>query len=304
MTGTSTSTWSDNRRAIGWMMASSVIFVGMELMGKQLVAIDEMSPFQLLWFRAVITALLIPLLMRKSPRAMAHTAHPGKQASRSFLIALASICFFTSLQTVPLADAVAIVFVSPLFLTLIAFFFLKESVGWHRWSACTVGFAGVLLIVQPGMGVRHWMYLLPLVDALVSAIYVVLTRRIGRGDSVWTSLFYNVAASAILFALPMPWLWVSPTPDQWWLLFGTTAFGLGAHYCHIKAYSQGESSLLAPLSYIHIAFTTVAAFLVFGTFPDLWAGAGMVLIVCAGLYVLHRETVRRGRPRPVAAPAP
>jgi len=283
-------------------MVSSVVFVGLELIGKQLVAEDGMEPMQLLWIRACVTAAVIPILLRRSPRAVVRTAHPGKQISRSLLIALASICFFSALTVVPLADAVSIVFVSPLFLTAIAFFFLKEAVGWRRWSACVVGFVGVLLIVQPGMGVRHWMYLLPLIDALASAVYVVLTRKIGRSDSAWTSLFWSVAASAVLFALPMPWLWVAPTMEQWLLLAGACACGIVAHFCHIRAFSQGESSLLAPLSYIHIAMTTTAAFFVFGTLPDLWAAVGMALIVGAGLYVLHRETVRRGRPRPVATP--
>ncbi len=101
----------------------------------------------------------------------------------------------------------------------------------------------MLLIVQPGMGVHHWMYLLPLV--------------------------------------------------------GAAGCGLVAYFCHIRACSQGESSPLATLSYVHIVFTTAAAF---GSFPDALASAGIVIIVSAGLYILHRETVRRGRSRPVATP--
>tara|TARA_B100000676_G_scaffold313409_1_gene394358 strand:+ start:158 stop:1015 length:858 start_codon:yes stop_codon:yes gene_type:complete len=283
-------------------MASSVVFVGLELAGKQLIAEEGMSPVQLLWIRACVTATAIPFLMRCSPLVVVRTRHPGKQISRSLLIAVASLCFFSAIAVVPLADAVAIVFVSPIFLTAIAFFFLKETVGWRRWSACLVGFFGVLLIVQPGLGVRHWMYLLPLVDALASAIYVVLTRMIGRDDSAWTSLFYSVAASAILFVPAMFWFWEMPTPQQWVLLGAASVFGIVAHFCHIRAFSQGEASLLAPLSYIHIALTTVAAYFVFGTLPDALAALGMVMIVGAGLYVLHRETVRRGRPRPVATP--
>jgi drug/metabolite transporter (DMT)-like permease len=298
----STAAWSDNLRAIAWLMVSSVVFVGLELIAKQLIAEEGMSPFQVLWIRAVITATAIPIILRKSPLAVVRTRHPKKQIWRSVLLATASIAFFSSIAVVPLADAVAIVFVSPLFMTAIAFFFLKESVGWRRWSACVIGFIGVLLIVQPGMGVRHWMYLLPLVDALFSAVYVILTRMVGRDDSAWTSLLYSIAASAVLFAIPLPWMWVNPTPMQWLLLIGASGCGLVAHFCHIRAYSQGESSLLAPLSYIHIVFTTAAAFAVFGAFPDIYASGGIVIIVGAGLYILHRETVRRGRPRPVTPP--
>jgi drug/metabolite transporter (DMT)-like permease len=230
------------------------------------------------------------------------TKHLGKQAWRSVLLATASIAFFSSIAVVPLADAVAIVFVSPLFMTAIAFFFLKEVVGWRRWTGCVVGFVGVLLIVQPGLGARHWMYFLPLVDAALSAVYVILTRMVGKDDSAWTSLFYSIAASAVLFTVPVYFVWVDPTPMQWLLLLGASSFGLIAHFCHIRAYSLGESSLLAPLSYIHIVFTTGAAFVVFGTFPNPLATGGIVMIVGAGLYILHRETVRRGRPRPVAKP--
>jgi drug/metabolite transporter (DMT)-like permease len=298
----STADWSDNLRAIAWLMVSSVVFVGLELVAKQLIAEDGMSPFQVLWIRAVLTAIAIPIILRRSPIAVVKTRHPGKQIWRSVLLATASIAFFSSIAVVPLADAVAIVFVSPLFLTAIAFFFLKEVVGWRRWSGCLVGFVGVLLIVQPGMGERHWMYLLPLIDAAFSAVYVILTRMVGKDDGAWTCLFYSVAASAVLFTVPLPFVWVNPTMMQWVLLLAASGFGLVAHFCHIRAYSLGESSLLAPLSYIHIVFTTGAAFAVFGTFPDPLAAGGIVMIVGAGLYILHRETVRRGRPRPVATP--
>ena len=130
----STAAWSDNLRAIGWLMISSVVFVGLELIGKQLIAEDGMNPFQVLWIRALVTAIAIPILLRRSPLAVVRTRHPGKQAWRSILLAVASIAFFSSLAIVPLADAVAIVFVSPLFMTAIAFFFLKELVGWRRWT--------------------------------------------------------------------------------------------------------------------------------------------------------------------------
>lgn len=167
-----------------------------------------------------------------------------------------------------------------------------------------VGFAGALLIIQPGFGERHWMYLLPLGDALFSAVYAVLTRRIGSADSTTTSLFYSVLGMAVLFAFPMIWLWQPPTGEQWLFLLGISVFGLLAHFSHIRAYAEGEASLMAPLSYIHVVFTTGTAFVVFGTLPDLWAAFGIVLIVGAGLYILHRETIRRGHPRPVPQPGP
>jgi len=296
--------WTANLRAAAWLMGANMFFVGVEIFGKLLVDDEGMNPIQVLWIRALFTMLALPVLMRRSPVAIARTNHSKTQLLRSLLLMGAGSCFFFSLQEVPLADAVAIVFISPLFMTAIAFFFLKELVGWRRWTACVVGFVGALMIVQPGLGVRHWMYLLPVGDALLSAVYAVLTRKIGSSDSTTTSLFYSVLGMATLFGIPMIWLFEMPTGDQWLTLLGISIFGLFAHFCHIRAYATGEASLIAPLSYIHVVFTTATAFVVFGTLPDLWASVGMMLIVGAGLYILHRETVRRGRPRPVPQPGP
>ncbi len=283
------------------MLISSGFFTLMELFAKQLIAYEDLNPIQVLWIRSVMTIFVLPIVLRTSPAKLVRTRHFGKQATRSLCLVVAGLAFFFSLYQVPLADAVTIVFVSPLFVTAIAALILKEAVGVRRWSACAVGFLGALLIIQPGLEGRHWMYFLPLIDAAVSAVYVILTRMVGRDDSWGTSLFYSVAAMALLGTFALPWVWVWPNQDQWLLLLGISAIGIVAHQFHIRAFSLGEASLLAPLSYTHIIFTTIAAFLVFGTLPDEVAMIGVVMIVGAGLYVLHRERMVR---RSVQPPKP
>lgn len=285
---------SANARAAVFLIVANVVFVGLELLAKQLVAVEGMSPVQILWIRAVFTMAVLPMLARTAPLRLVRTAHPGKQAARGLLLLCAGLGFFFSLQAVPLADAVAIVFVSPLALTAIAAVVLRETVGWRRWSACCVGFIGALLIIQPGMEGRHWMYALPLVDALCSAAYSILTRLVAARDSAWTSLFYSAAGTGVVLTFAMPWIWAAPSAAEWVMLAAISVAGLLGHLFHIKAFSEGEASLMAPLSYFHVVLTTVAAFLVFGTLPDMLAMVGVVLIVGAGLYVLHRETMRSG----------
>ncbi|MEX2648898.1 MAG: DMT family transporter [Alphaproteobacteria bacterium] len=285
-----------NARAAAYLMVANVVFVVLELLGKQLVAVEGMNPIQLLWVRAVITMAALPIILRVAPTRIVRTRHPGKQIARSLLLLVAGLGFFFSLQQVPLADAVAIVFVSPLLVTAIAAVALGEAVGWRRWAACGAGFLGALLIVQPGMEGRHWMYALPLVDAACSAVYAVLTRIVGRDDPAWTSLFYSVAATGLVLTLAMPWVWAWPDAMQWVMLVAMSAAGLVAHFCHIRAFSEGEASIMAPLTYIHVVFTTAAAYVVFGTLPDALALVGVGLIVASGLYVLHRETRRAAAP--------
>jgi len=293
---------SDNARAAVFLLISSVVFTVMELFAKQLIAYEDMSPIQVLWIRSVFTLVALPIMLRTTPFRLARTQHLKKQVVRSLCLVVAGLAFFFSLYEVPLADAVTIVFVSPLFVTAIAALVLKELVGIRRWSACAIGFVGALLIIQPGMEGRHWMYFLPLVDASVSAVYVILTRMVGRHDSWGTSLFYSVAAMAFLGTFALPWVWTWPDANQWLLLLGISVIGLVAHQFHIRAFSLGEASLLSPLSYIHIIFTTIAAFLVFGTLPDEIAMVGVVMIVGAGLYVLHRERKVRSRTTPPKSP--
>jgi drug/metabolite transporter (DMT)-like permease len=289
---------TDNAKAAGFLLLSSVVFTLMELFAKQLIAYEQMSPIQVLWVRSLFTLIVLPIVLRTSPIRMARTRHFTKQAARSMCLVFAGLAFFFSLYEVPLADAVTIVFVSPLFVTAIAALILKEMVGVRRWSACAVGFVGALLIIQPGMEGRHWMYFLPLIDAAMSAVYVILTRMVGRDDSWATSLFYSVLAMALLGTFALPWVWIWPNIDQWLLLGGISVIGIVAHQFHIRAFSLGEASLLAPLSYVHIIFTTLAAFAVFGSLPDELALVGVVMIVGAGLYVLHRERKVRRAMRP------
>jgi drug/metabolite transporter (DMT)-like permease len=92
----------------------------------------------------------------------------------------------------------------------------------------------------------------------------------------------------------MPWVWSPPDAFEWLLLVGISAAGLIGHFFYIRAFVEGEASLMAPLTYIHVVLTTIAAFFIFGTLPDGLALAGVALIVGGGLYVLHRETRRRG----------
>jgi drug/metabolite transporter (DMT)-like permease len=248
---------------------------------------------QILWIRGLVAVVAVPLIARLSPATLVRTSHPWKQVLRSVLLLAAGLAFLVSLYRVPVADAVAIVFVSPLLITVLAALVLGEGVGWRRWSACCVGFAGALLIVQPGMEGRHWMYALPLADAGCSAVYSVLTRIVGRDDGPWTCLYYSVAASALLLAVAMPWVWTWPSLDQWIMLLGIAVAGVLGHLCHVRAFIEGESSLMAPLGYVHVVFATVAAYAVFGTLPDALAMVGIALIVGGGVYVLHREAVRR-----------
>lgn len=284
-----------NARAAIYLTISNVVFVALELLAKELVAGEGMNPVQILWFRAVLTMAVLPLIARTTPRRLVRTAHPGKQAVRGLLLLAAGTAFFFSLRQVPLADAVAIVFVGPLLLTAIAAAVLREAVGWRRWTACCVGFAGALLIIQPGMEGRHWMYALPLVDAACSAVYSILTRLVAREDTAWTSLFYSVACTGLALTFVLPWVWSTPSPAAWAMLVAITVTGLLGHLFHIRAFMEGEASLLAPLSYFHVVLTTIAAYLVFGTLPDDLALAGIVLIVGAGVYVLEREARLRAR---------
>ncbi|MBM3584302.1 MAG: DMT family transporter [Alphaproteobacteria bacterium] len=281
-----------NAPAIAFLMASNLAFVVLELFAKQLVAVQDMNPMQILWIRAAAAMVILPMVLRVSPLRLVRTRHPAKQTIRSLLMLAAGLGFFFSLQAVPLADAVAIVFVSPLLLTAIAAVVLGEMVGWRRWSACCVGFAGALLIIQPGMEGRHWMYALPLIDAACSAVYSVLTRLIGRDDPAWTSLYYTILGTGVILTAVMPFIWIAPSPFEWLLLIGISVTGLVGHFFHIRAFVEGEASLMAPLTYIHVVLTTVAAFAIFGTLPDSLALVGIALIVGSGLYVLHRETLR------------
>ena len=180
---------------------------------------------QIAWARYFFHfAFMAAFFWPRRGRALLRTTRPGLQWFRSLLLIFCTIAFFTAIQYMPLADAVAISFVSPLMVTALSVPLLGEAVGWRRWSAVAVGFIGAMIIVRPGVEAMHWAVWLLLAMALAYALYQITTRMLSGKDDPITTLFYTGFVGAGIMSLAVPFFWQSPASPELWLML--VALGL------------------------------------------------------------------------------
>jgi drug/metabolite transporter (DMT)-like permease len=264
----------------------------------------------------IIMAVIAPFT---SGWAIARTKRLKMHILRGLCVVFANMTFFLGLAAMPLADAVAIFFVSPLVITLFSVVFLGEVVGPRRWAAIAVGLIGVLVMMRPGTAAFQVASLLPLAAAVCYAGLHILTRRIGGTESAATMAFYIqvvflfVGVSFGLIAgdgrfgdqsdlslafLFRAWSWPAVADYPIFLLIGAGTAVAG--YLISQAYRVAEASYVAPFEYLALPMAVVWGVVVFDEFPDLWDFVGMALILGAGLFMVWREA----RAKPVALQRP
>ncbi|HUT50494.1 MAG TPA: DMT family transporter [Alphaproteobacteria bacterium] len=248
---------------------------------------------EIVWARYFFHLLLIMAFFPHRIRTLLVAGRKGMQVLRSILVFLATVCMFVALGEMPIADIVAIAFVTPLLLVGLSVVILREKVGLRRWSAVLVGFLGMLVIVRPGTGSLQWAVLLPIGMAFFYALYQIITRMIrGTADSL-NALFYTALVGAGAASLAMPFTWQTPSLAETGLLVAIGFLGGLGHWFVIMAYERAEVSAVAPFAYTELIWATAFGFVVFGEFPDGYTFLGAGIIAGAGLYVLTRERQAR-----------
>jgi len=220
--------------------------------------------------------------------------------SRAVFLLVATFCFIAAIRVMPLADALAIVFVAPFIVLLVGKFYLGEDVGPRRVGAALVGFVGVLFVIQPSFAAFGAVALFPLGTAVAFAFYILVTRGLSRKAHPVTLQFYT-GLLASLFCLPVMMLAqgsgsdmlspVWPVGTAWLWLLGVGFFATLSHMMMTYALSLAPSATLAPLQYFELPVATFFGYLVFGDFPNALSLIGIVIIIGAGLYMIHRERV-------------
>jgi drug/metabolite transporter (DMT)-like permease len=217
---------------------------------------------------------------------------PWLLLTRTVINILSWILFFYGLKYLPLATAVALFFSFPLFLAVISVPLLGEKVGIRRTLAIIVGFVGVLLITNPAAGFSLPV-LLMLGAALGWALVASLTRILGEQENTSTLLFYTLVAFVVMLAVPQLWIWRMLSLDDYLLITAVAFFGVIAQFSVTKAYTIASPSLIAPFEYTALIWAAVLGYLVWSDIPDAFAIGGAVLIIGSGVYIIHRETIKR-----------
>ncbi|MCB1313335.1 MAG: DMT family transporter [Sedimentitalea sp.] len=250
---------------------------------------------------AVFAALTVAQGQRLVTRAF--LAPPVLLRSLGELIG--TVGFVTAIALTPISSASAILQATPLAVTLGAALFLKEPVGWRRWSAILAGFAGVLLVIRPGLEGFDSRSLFAVLGVVGLAIRDLATRNVPASTSSFQLsflAFLTLIPAAGLLALFSDRPFMVPTPALWGMIGGAILLGTLAYYAIVAAMRVGEISFVTPFRYVRMLFALIVGIAVFGETPDAPMLAGAAVIVASGIYTVWRERrLRRAGPFPSGA---
>ncbi len=283
---------AETLQGIGLIALAMALLSAMDAVVKWLAA--DYSTIQLMFFRSVFAFLpLAPLVLRSGWAGSLRTQRPGGHALRGLFGLAALGCFFWSLSLLPLADATAITFAAPLFVTALSLPLLGEVVRARRWTAVGVGFLGVLVMVQPGVGIFQPAALLPLAAALFLALMVIQVRKLTRTESDTTIVLYYTIISTLVTGAVVPFYWATPNLTDFLLLALVGVLGGLGQLVLTAAYRRTEASILAPFDYTAMIWAVLFGFLLWGELPapNIWLG--VAIVIASGIYIIYREAELR-----------
>ncbi|MCA8929104.1 MAG: DMT family transporter [Alphaproteobacteria bacterium] len=252
---------------------------------------------QVVWARYIGSLVVMVLIFFPRHRMrLFRPRHLGIQTLRGLLLFGSSALYFQGLAHADLSLAATISITSPLWITALSVPFLGESVGLRRWLAVGVGFIGALVVIRPGMGETNPYILFFVASTTCSTFYALLTRKYAGEENAETSATVATVVGTVA-AAPLAYTsWQTPTePLDIALMCGLGLFAALGHYFFTMAFQRGPAAVIAPFSYGQLVGATAFGYVLFATFPDHWTLIGAAVIMSSGLYIAHRERVRRGR---------
>ncbi len=245
---------------------------------------------QIVWARMVFGSLLtLPFAWRLAGPGGLVPAMPVFHGLRAGFLIAATGFFFWGLRYQSIADTLAIFFVQPLVVTMLAPMVLGEKVGIRRWTAVVIGFIGTLIIIRPGFQQVNPGVFLALAAGVSLAIYMLMTRRISGTAPAMVTTFHTNLAGAVLCSLVVAAVWVEPSMRQWGMFVVLAFIAAAGHYLIVRAYDYSEASLLAPLAYSEMIVAVAAGWWFFGDFPDFWTFVGVGVLIACAIYISFRE---------------
>lgn len=273
------------------MIGAVFLFTSMDALVK--AAAETYPTGQIVFFRNFVAFLPLAIFVaRAGGLSTLRTRRLGGHLLRGIVGLSAMVCFFLSYKLLPLGEAVALGMAGPLFITALSVPMLAEKVGIRRWSAVVIGFVGVLVMTRPGSGIFDPAALVPLVGAVFLAIAMIMVRRLSRSEHSATIVFYFTITATLVSAASLPWQWVTPDWTGIALLAAIGLIGGCAQFAMTQAFRLAPAALVAPLEYLSLVFAMGYGFAIWREVPDLWLLTGAAIVVVAGIYILHRETVR------------
>lgn len=255
------------------------------------------STFQIVFFRSLFAFLPLGFVVwRIGGLRQALLVRDGRGQALRCLFGLASmLLFFYSYAEMRLADAIAIGFAAPIFVTALSMPLLGEPVGWRRWAACLVGFAGVLVMLKPGAGTFEPVALAALGATLFYALAILWVRKLSKTESNASIIVYFTVTTTLVSAAALPFVWITPSLPDLALLVAVGIVGGVAQIVMTQAFRLAEVSILMPFDYTAMVWAVGLGWLIWDEIPGLNIWAGFALVLASGLYIVHREAQLRRR---------
>lgn len=286
---------NQNLIAITFVVLSTLFFAIQDVLTKAIT--HDLPAWQIVCVRFFFFSLFALAFAWHSTgiRKALRSGNPWLQIFRGVLIVSEIALFAFTIGYLGLAEMHALFACFPLIVTALSPLMLGETVGWRRWFAVVAGFAGTLIILRPGSSVFDPHALLVIVCATALSIYIILTRRVSRYDSLETSLLYFGLTGFGCSLLIAPIVWIDPDPQQWGLLLLLSASAIVGHFSLIKALQLAPAVLLQPFNYFVLVFAIIFGYIIFDEVLNGITISGAIIVVASGLFVARREYIRSGR---------
>jgi len=281
------------RLGIALMLAATFVLAVQDGISRQLV--EHYSVMTVVMFRYWFFAAFVVLWSHYRGGGISSVAkshYPFLQILRGLTL-VAEVCILVSaFALLGLVESHAAFACYPLIVVALSGPILGETIGWRRWLAVVVGFVGMLIVLRPGTEVFSATALLPLLSALMFALYSLLTRYVARKDRAETSFFWTGVSGVVAISLIGPFYWTPMVGNDWWLMAALSVTGVLGHFLLIKALEVAEASTIQPFAYFQLVFASAIGLLVFGESLDSMVLVGGSMIVAAGLFTIWRSNQR------------
>jgi drug/metabolite transporter (DMT)-like permease len=301
-------TSSDPLRGAALIVFSMATLTGLTACAK-LLSRAGVHPFEVVFFRNLFAAIVFSPLLFYRGRQLFDIRQLSMYGWRCLVGLISMLCWFYALSMIPIGEVTAITYLTPLFGTLGAIFFLGEKVRARRWTALAVGFMGALIILRPGVSPLGIGQFAALASTITGGLSVVLVKQLTGRDDPNKIVFLTHLFLAPMSLIPALFVWQWPSPTLFPLLLGMGVFATIGHATLVRGYSMMDASLGLTFEFAKLPFATLLAYVLFGETIDRWTWLGAFIIIGSATYIANREAkvraeaIRQAAPTVAAAPS-
>lgn len=266
---------------VGVVMSSLIKHVG-----------QTIPVIEILFIRQIIVLVIISPVIFRNLGTVFKTKNYGMHSVRVALSIVAMYTGFSAVVNMPLAEVTAISFARILFTTILAIIFLKEVIGFRRWTSIFIGFMGVLVIIRPEPDNINIYALMAIVSALFVSGGKIVLRKLSQLDKTSTILSFHSISITLVLLIPAYFQWVMPTLHEMIMILMIGGLMSVMQWLFIQALRVGEAAAIAPMEYVRLIYAAVIGFVVFAEIPTIWTMVGAAIIMGSTLYTMHRNRLK------------